>query len=184
MKVSMKVWCMKNLVQISFCSFLGAVSTQTKSLKRVFVSAPNWKTSPLLRIFGTTAWCLESVHLVRKLEKKHIARSKSFPIDTQSIQSGRRLSQSLTIQLSKQQQGILWPKADSHKNETGIRSCSKHLRKDVCNPYSKYSKELSVINSHHSSPVLNLSQQEVIISSFRSEITKNFSFLNCNVNIQ
>ena len=191
MKVSMKVWCMKNLVQIAFCGFLGAVSTPTKSLKRVFVSAPNWETSPLLRMFGTTAWWLESVHLVRKKIKikiKKTYREKQKLSDWyQSIQSGRQLSQCLTSQLSKQQQGILWPKASSHKNEASIRSCSEHLRNDIWNPYSKmpsYSEELSVINSHRSSPVLNLSQQEVIISSFRSEITKNFSFLNCNVSIQ
>ena len=42
------------------------------------------------------------------------------------------------------------------------------------------SEELSVINSHHSSPFLILSQEEAIINSSCSEITKNFNFFNCN----
>ena len=40
------------------------------------------------------------------------------------------------------------------------------------------------VNSHQSSPVLSLSQEEVIINSSRSEITKNFNFFNCDINIQ
>ena len=40
------------------------------------------------------------------------------------------------------------------------------------------------MNSHQSSPVLRFSQEEVIINSSRSEITENFSFFNCNVNIE
>ena len=36
------------------------------------------------------------------------------------------------------------------------------------------SEELSVMNSHQSSPVLSLSKEEVIINSSRSDITKNF----------
>ena len=40
------------------------------------------------------------------------------------------------------------------------------------------------MNSHQSSPVLSLSQEEVIINSSRSQITKNSNFFNCNVNIQ
>ena len=43
------------------------------------------------------------------------------------------------------------------------------------------SEELSMMNSHHSSQ--SRSQEEVIINSSRSEITKNFNFCNCNVNI-
>lgn len=48
------------------------------------------------------------------------------------------------------------------------------------------SEELSVMNSHQSSPILSLSQEEIIINSSRSgfEITKNFNFFNCNVHIQ
>jgi len=74
-----------------------------------------------------------------------------------------------------------------HKNEASIRSYSKT---DICTKMSetlttrcKVSEELSVMISHQSSPILSLSQ-EVIISSSRSEITKNFNFFNCNVNIQ
>ena len=74
-----------------------------------------------------------------------------------------------------------------HKNEASIRSYSKT---DICTKKMsetlttrcELSKELSVMNSQLSSPVLNLSQ--VIINSSRSEITKNFNFFNCNVNIQ
>ena len=76
-----------------------------------------------------------------------------------------------------------------HKNESSIRSYSKT---DICTKKMsetlatrcKLSEELSVMNSHQSSPVLSLSQEEVIINSSRSEITKNFNFFNCNVNIQ
>ena len=94
MKVSMNVWCMKNLVQIAFCGFLGAVSTPTKSLKRVFVSAPNWETSPLLRMFGTTAWWLESVHFSwwekkKKQNKKNISReAKTFRLIPKAFNQG------------------------------------------------------------------------------------------------
>ena len=57
-----------------------------------------------------------------------------------------------------------------HKTEASIRSYCK--------------TELSAMNSHQSSPVLSFSQEEVIINSSRSDITKNFNFFNCNVNIQ
>ena len=40
------------------------------------------------------------------------------------------------------------------------------------------------MNPNQSSPILSLSQEEVIINNSRSEITKNFNFFNCNVNIQ
>ena len=39
------------------------------------------------------------------------------------------------------------------------------------------------MNPNKSSPILSLSQEEVIINNSRSEITKNFNFFNCNVNI-
>jgi len=75
-----------------------------------------------------------------------------------------------------------------HKNEVSIRSYSKT---DICTKMletlstrCEVSEELSVMNSHQSSPVLSLSQEEVIINSARSEITKNFHFFNCNINIQ
>ena len=76
-----------------------------------------------------------------------------------------------------------------HKNEASIRSYSKT---DICTKKMsetlttrcELSEELPVMNSHQSSPVLSLSQEEVIINSSRSEITKNFNFFNCNVNIQ
>lgn len=76
-----------------------------------------------------------------------------------------------------------------HKNEASIRSYSKT---DICTKKMsetlttrcELSEELSVMNSHQSSPVLSLSQEEVIINSSRSEIMKNFNFFNCNVNIQ
>ena len=42
--------------------------------------------------------------------------------------------------------------------------------------------ELLVMNSHQSSPILSFSKEEVIINSSRSDITKKFNFLNCNVN--
>ena len=47
----------------------------------------------------------------------------------------------------------------------------------------KVSVELSVTNPHQSSPVLSLSQEDVIINSSLSEITKNFNFFNCNVKV-
>ena len=76
-----------------------------------------------------------------------------------------------------------------HKNEASIWSYSKT---DICTKKMsetlttrcKVSEELSVMNSHQSSRVLSLLQKEVIINSSCSEITKNFNFFNCNVNIQ
>ena len=76
-----------------------------------------------------------------------------------------------------------------HKNEASIRSYSKT---DICTgkmsetltTRGQLSEELSVMNSHQSSPVLSLSQEEVVINSSGSEITKNVNFFNCNVNIQ
>ena len=75
-----------------------------------------------------------------------------------------------------------------HKNETSIRSYSKT---DICTKLSETVTIRSVVfvvsgvvgrEFTQSSPVLNLSQEEVIINSSRSEITKNFNFFNCNVN--
>ena len=84
-----------------------------------------------------------------------------------------------------------WSKAyyGQHKNEASIWSYSKT---DICTKKMsetltitcEVSKELSFMNSHQSSPVPSLSQEEVIINSSRTEITKNFNFFNCNVNIQ
>ena len=66
-----------------------------------------------------------------------------------------------------------------HKNEASIQSYSKT---DICTKKMsetlttrcELSEELSVMNSHQSSPVLSLSQEEVIINNSRSEITKNY----------
>ena len=76
-----------------------------------------------------------------------------------------------------------------HKNEASIRSYSKtgictRKMSETLTTRGQLSEELSVMNSHQSSPVLSLSQEEVIINSSGSEITKNFNFFNCNVNIQ
>ena len=77
-----------------------------------------------------------------------------------------------------------------HKNEASIRSysktdiCTKKKMSETLTTRCEVSEELSVMNSHQSSPVLSLSQEEVIINSSRSEIKKNFNFFNCNVNIQ
>ena len=74
-----------------------------------------------------------------------------------------------------------------HKNEASIRSYSKT---DICTKKKmsgtlatrcEVSEELSIMNSHQSSPVLSLSQEEVIINSSRSEITKNINFFNLTV---
>ena len=75
-----------------------------------------------------------------------------------------------------------------HKNEASIRSYSEtdirtKKMSETLTTRCEVSKELSVMNSHQSSFVLSLSQEEVIINSSRSEITKNFNFFNCNVNI-
>ena len=75
-----------------------------------------------------------------------------------------------------------------HKNEASIRSYSEtdirtKKMSETLITRCEVSKELSVMNSHQSSFVLSLSQEEVIINSSRSEITKNFNFFNCNVNI-
>ena len=77
-----------------------------------------------------------------------------------------------------------------HKNEASIRSysktdiCTKTKMSETLSAECEVRKELSVMNPNQSSPILSLSQEEVIINSSRSEITKNFNFFNCNVNIQ
>ena len=40
------------------------------------------------------------------------------------------------------------------------------------------------MNPNQSSPIVSLSQEEVIINNSRSELTNNFNFFNFNVNIQ
>ena len=75
-----------------------------------------------------------------------------------------------------------------HKNEASIRSYSKT---DICTKKKMsetltaqchdISDELSAVKPHQ---VLNLSQDDVIINTSRSEITKYFNFFNCNVSIQ
>ena len=40
------------------------------------------------------------------------------------------------------------------------------------------------MNPNQSSPIVSLSQEEVIINNSRSELTNNFNFFNSNVNIQ
>ena len=77
-----------------------------------------------------------------------------------------------------------------HKNEASIRSysktdiCTKKKMSETLTAECEVRKELSVMNPNQSSPILSLSQEEVIINNSRSEITKNFNFFNCNVNIQ
>ena len=77
-----------------------------------------------------------------------------------------------------------------HKNEASIRSysktdfCTKTKMSETLTAECEVRKELSVMNPNQSSPILSLSQEEVIINNSRSEITKNFNFFNCNVNIQ
>ena len=58
------------------------------------------------------------------------------------------------------------------------KSCRKLLLQDA------RLVKLSVKNSCQSSPVLSLSQEEVIINSSRPNVKKNFNFFNCHVNIQ
>ena len=77
-----------------------------------------------------------------------------------------------------------------NNNEASIQSnsktdiCTKKKMSETLTTRCEVSEELSVMNSHQSSPVLSFSQEEVIINSSRSDITKNFNFFNCNVNIK
>ena len=77
-----------------------------------------------------------------------------------------------------------------HKNEASIPSysktdiCTKKKMSETLTAECEVRKELSVMNPNQSSPILSLSQEEVIINNSRSEITKNFNFFNCNVSIQ
>ena len=79
-----------------------------------------------------------------------------------------------------------------HKNEASIRSysktdiCTKKKMSETLTTRREVSEELSVMNSHQSSPVLSLSKEDVIINSSRSDIciTKNFNLFNFNLNIQ
>ena len=58
---------------------------------------------PLLMMFGTTTWWSENVHLARKC--KTYREKQNSPNVTQTIQSGRQMSQSLTSQVLKQGTG-------------------------------------------------------------------------------
>ena len=77
-----------------------------------------------------------------------------------------------------------------HKNEASIRSysktdiCTKKKMSETLTAECEVREELLVMKPNQSSPILSLSQEEVIINNSRSEITKNFNFFNCNVNIQ
>ena len=77
-----------------------------------------------------------------------------------------------------------------HKNEASIRSysktdiCTNKKMSETLTAECEVRKELSVMNPNQSSPILSLSQEEVIINNSRSEITKNFNFFNYNVSIQ
>lgn len=77
-----------------------------------------------------------------------------------------------------------------HKNEASIRSYSKtdiytkEKMSENLTSRCEVSEELSVMNSHQSSSILSLSQEEVFINCSRWAITRNFNFFNCNVNIQ
>ena len=77
-----------------------------------------------------------------------------------------------------------------HKNEASIQSysktdiCTKKKMSETLTAECEVREELLVMKPNQSSPILSLSQEEVIINNSRSEITKNFNFFNCNVNIQ
>ena len=72
--------------------------------------------------------------------------------------------------------------ASGHKNEASIRSnsktdtCTKKMS-EILTTRCEVSEELSVMNSHQSSPVLSLSQEEVIKNSSCSEDYEEFQFL-------
>ena len=81
---------------------------------------------PLLRMFGTTTWWSESVHLARKY--KAYREKQNFPSFTQTVQSGFEGRHIMAV--------------SGHKNGASIRSYSKtdiYTKKkiDVGDPYYK-----------------------------------------------
>ena len=163
------------------CGFLRAVSKSPKSLERVFISAPEEKR---LHFWG----CLVRQHggwgaYTWQENEKHITKRKTFQVLHKPFNQGDSCHNPWQVRF--------WSKAyyGQHKNEASIWSYSKT---DICTKKMsetlttrcEVSEELSVINSYQSSPILSLLQEEVIINSSRSEITKNFNFFECNVNIQ
>ena len=56
--------------------------------------------------------------------------------------------------------------------------CTKKKMSETLTTRCEVSEELSVMNSHQSSPVLSLWGEEVIINSSCSDITKYFNFFN------
>ena len=115
---------------------------------------------------------------------KIISQAANFPSATQTIQSGRQLT--ILDKSGFEARHIM--AISGHKNKASIWSYSKT---DICTKMSEtlttrceVNEELSFMNSHQSSPVLSFLQDKVIINSSCLEITKNFNFFNCNVNIQ
>ena len=76
-----------------------------------------------------------------------------------------------------------------HRNESSIRSYSrtdistKRKMSETLTTECEVRGEEEAINPHQLSPVISLSQEEFIAQNSHSEITKNFNFFNCNVNI-
>ena len=76
-----------------------------------------------------------------------------------------------------------------HRNESSIRSYSrtdistKRKMSETLTTECEVRGEEVAINPHQLSPVISLSQEEFIVQNSHSEITKNFNFFNCNVNI-
>ena len=150
-------------------------------LNEFLFNAPREK-SPLLRMFGTTTW---RAYTWREKEE-YIARSKTFQV----LRKPFNQASAVTV-LDKsgfEERHIM--AARGHKKEPSIRSysktniCTKTKLSETLTTRFEVSVELSVMISHHSCPVLSISQEGVIKNSCRSEITKNVYFFNHNANLQ
>ena len=128
------------------CDFLRAVCKSPKSLKRVFIQRPKRKVSTSEDVWYDD---MESVHLARK--GRIYCEKQNFPSAAQTIQSGRQLSQFLTSQVLKQKE----PSIRSY-SKTDI--CTKTKLSETLTTRFEVSVELSVMISHHSCPVLSISQ--------------------------
>ena len=153
-----------NCLVVSFKLYLSHQNPLNKSLfqrpKRIVSTSDD-----NMRMFGTTTWWSESVHLARKW--KAYREKQNFRSVTQAIQSGRQLSVTILDKSGFEARHIM--ALSGHKNEASIRS---YRKTDICT--KKMSKTFTT----------RWEVSEELIISSRLEITKNFNFFNCNVNIQ
>ena len=163
------------------CDFLRAVCKSPKSLKRVFIQRPKGKVSTSEDVWYDD---MESVHLARN--GRIYCEKQNFPSAAKPFNQASAVT--VLDKSGFEERHIM--AARGHKKEPSIRSysktniCTKTKLSETLTTRFEVSVELSVMISHHSCPVLSISQEGVIKNSCRSEITKNVYFFNHNANLQ